>query len=108
MAPLEIEVFNSNIEDWAHVRKLEPGESATISDKPHGIKEYYVFQCRSNDEKSIVWRPLKNIILEKPGATKVWANDAEVVATLSRGDSFELSVQNDDNSTSSRIRITHT
>src|SRR4051812_28428948 len=108
---LVVEVFNKQANAWVVSGSLPPGgpNGSMSNNNPAGTKELYVFQCLPDDKKSVLLR-FTEFTARTSGDLRHAGLDpanAEVVAELRKGESYEITVRTDVAPEPRMIRFRH-
>ena len=111
MAPLSVEVYNQDKNEWTKAGEVKPGERpGSISDnKQDGDRDIYMFACNHDDSKSTIYRSGVGFDIDLISSTRVVnpMGGLEVIKELQRGESFEMEVKTDNSPAPRHIRFTH-
>lgn len=110
MPPLNLEVFNAQKNEWVKIGELKPGQQpgSVSQNKPDGSREVYIFECKTDDSESTIYRSQAGVDIATPQTRAIGTAGLEKVAILKDGESHKISIKTDVNEIRKVIRFTHT
>lgn len=110
MAPLNIEVYNSERSSWVPVGEVKPGDrpGSISQNKPDGIREIYMFDCAPDNSHSTIYKSTFGADAAISDIRIVTTEGLEVIKDLRKGDEpFILTVGTDISPQRRIVRFTH-
>ena len=106
---LNLEVYNIKKSKWIKVGCINPGDlPGSMSDnKSGGTRDVYIFECLSDNSKSIIYRSKSGTDTENERLRKITTSELETIKELRKGEYYEMKIMTDRSLEARLIRFLH-
>ena len=105
---LKLDVYNPNSNNWINIGNLNPGDlPGSVSDNRPGKREVYIFECKQDNSKSVIYCSRSGIDAETGDARIINTSGVDVIKELKNGETYEMKIRTDKSLEGRLIRFTH-